>query len=109
MQHGDCYVEPLEKPLDRAALETATAAYLTVGGMGCPRCAMQVHNGLLRLDGVLLAGVSLEQGIAAAAYDAERVSPDDLVQAVAGAGNDGRHHYWAEVVTVMPATEALTA
>lgn len=107
IEHDNCYVEPLEKPLDEAALATAMAAYLAVRGMGCPRCALRVRNGLLGLEGVLLADVFLEQGLAAAAYDPQRVSLDDLVNAVAGAGNDGRHHYWAEVLTVIPATDAL--
>lgn len=109
MQHDDCHVEPLEKPVDEAALETAMAAYLAVGGMGCPRCALRVRNGLLSLDGVLLADVFLEAGIATAAYDPTRVRPKDLVQAVANAGNDGRHHYWAEVMAVLPALEALAS
>ncbi len=30
MEHDNCYVEPLEKPLDEAALTTAMAAYLAV-------------------------------------------------------------------------------
>lgn len=107
MQHDECHVEPLEKPLDEAALATAMAAYLAVGGMGCPRCALRVRNGLLSLEGVLLADVFLGQGLAAAAYDPRQVTPDDLVAAVAGAGNDGRHRYWAEVVAVMPARRAL--
>lgn len=123
MEHDKCHVEPLEKPLDEARLATAMAAYLAVRGMGCPRCALRVRNGLLRLEGVLLADVfpsassrqALEQGLAAAAYDPQRVNLDDLVNAVAGAGNpstgsghrDGRHRYWAEVLTVMPATHAL--
>ena len=107
MEHDNCHVEPLEKPVDETALATAMAAYLAVRGMGCPRCALRVRNGLLSLEGVLLADVFLEQGLAAAAYDPQRVNPDDLVNAVAGAGNDGRHRYWAAVLTVMPATDAL--
>ncbi|MFQ5344022.1 MAG: heavy-metal-associated domain-containing protein [Anaerolineae bacterium] len=115
MENDRCHVEPLDKPLDESKLATAMAAYLAVGGMGCPRCAQRVRNGLLGLEGVLLADVFLEQGLAAAAYDPQQLSPDDLVGAVAGAGNpsissghsDGRHHYWAELLAVMPATEAL--
>jgi copper chaperone CopZ len=106
-EHENCHVEPVNKPLDKEALASAEAAYLAVWGMGCPRCATRVRNGLLSLDGVLLADVFLDRGMAAAAYDPERVSPKDLVAAVAGAGNDGRHHYRAEIMTVMPASEAL--
>jgi copper chaperone CopZ len=108
MDHENCQVEPVEKPLDEAALADAMAAYLNVSGMGCPRCATRVRNGLLSLDGVLVVDVFLEQNVAAAAYDPQRVSPDDLVQAVANSGNDGRHHYQAEVAAVMAASEVLT-
>jgi copper chaperone CopZ len=109
MERDECYVEPLEKPLDEAALESAMAAYLAVGGMGCPRCALRVRNGLLSLEGVLLADVLLEDCVAVAAYDPNRVTPEDLVQAVANAGNDGRHHYWAQVMAVMPVADALAS
>ncbi len=107
MEHQECHVEPYEKPVDRDALQSAMVAYLAVGGMGCPRCAMRVRNALLRLDGVIVADVFLEHGMAAAAYDPNRVSPEDLVTAVGQAGNDGRHHYWAQVAAVMPASEVL--
>ena len=98
----NCQVEPLEKTLDQDALANAKAAYLAVYGMGCPRCAMRVRNGLLGLDGVLMAEVHLEKGIAAAAFDPNMVTPSDLVAAVVGAGNDGRHHYQAEFIKQEP-------
>lgn len=104
-EHENCHVEPVEKPLDRAALATAIVAYLAIGGMGCPRCAMRVRNGLLSLDGVLLADVFLEDGMAAVAYDLEQVFPADLVGAVAAAGSDDRHYYWARVMSLIPAVE----
>ena len=107
MEHHNCHVEPYEKPVDMDALRQSMVAYLAVGGMGCPRCAMRVQNALLRLEGVHLASVYLEHQMAAAAYDPDRVSPEDLIQAVAQAGNDGRHHYWARVLAIMPAREAL--
>lgn len=103
----NCHVDPIVKPVNQAALENAEAVYLAVQGMGCPRCAMRVQNGLLRLEGVLAAGVMLEQNAAAVAYDPERVQPADLVQAVSDAGNDGRHHYTAHVYAQMPARDAL--
>ena len=106
-KHENCHVEPLEKPLDRTMLSSAMAAYLAVWGMGCPRCAMRVRNGLLSLKDVLFAEVILEQGIAVVAYDPERVTPNDLLVAVESAGNDGRHHYMAKVVGRVPAAEAL--
>lgn len=69
---------------------------------------MRVRNGQLSLEGVLSAEVFLEQGIAIAAYDPERVTPDDLLLAVAAAGNDDRHHYWAREVGRVPAAQALS-
>ncbi|MBZ0294891.1 MAG: cation transporter [Anaerolineae bacterium] len=101
----NCHVDVLEKPIDREALATAQAAFLAVRGMGCPRCATRVHNGLLQLDGVLLVEVTLEIGLAAVAYDPAQVEPPDLVHAVAEAGNDGRHRYQAEVVKLVPAMD----
>jgi copper chaperone CopZ len=102
-EHTNCHVEPLEKPIDPVALQSATAVFLMVQGMGCPRCAMRVRNGLLGLDGVLAAEIFLAEGLAVVAYDPTRVEGGDLVAAVAAAGNDGRHHYQAQVVGQAPA------
>jgi copper chaperone CopZ len=102
-----CYVEPVAKPLDREALSSARAAYLAVSGMGCPNCAARVRNGLLSLEGVLLAEIQLEQGVAATAYDPQRVTVEDLIHAVSQSGNDGRHHYFARLLEEMPAEKAL--
>jgi copper chaperone CopZ len=106
-QTDHCHVEPVQKPLDPHALESADVAYLAVSGMGCPRCAMRVNNSLLNLDGVLLSEVILENGLAAVAYDRGRVTPADLVQAVSEAGNDGHHHYAARVFLQVSAREAI--
>ncbi len=106
-ENDNCQVDPLEKPLDRDALSTAMIAYLAVEGMGCPRCAMRVRNGLLGIDGVLLVEVELEQGIAAAAFDQNRVNTNDLLWAVAAAGNDGRHNYSAQLIDQVPAEVAI--
>lgn len=106
-EQKNCHVDPIEKPLDRDALSVATVAYLAVGGMGCPRCAMRVRNGLLSLDGVLLAEVHLEQGVAATAYDTNRVHPNELLWAVAAAGNDNHHNYSAKLIEQVPATQAI--
>lgn len=103
----NCHVDPVEKPLDKQALESAQAAILGVAGMGCPTCAMRVRNGLLQLDGVLLTQIFLEQGVAAVAFDDGRIAADALVAAVGAAGNDGRHHYVAHILHTMPANEAF--
>lgn len=104
---GDCHVEALQKPLDRDALAQAQAVYLAVSGMGCPRCATRVNNSLLRLDGVLVSEVVLEDCLAAVAYDPAVVTPSDLIEAVADAGNDDRHRYTARILAQMPASEVL--
>lgn len=106
-EQENCQVEALEKPVDEAIPAKTTAIYLAVRGLGCPRCALRVRNGLLSLDGVLRAVVFLKQGIAAAAYDPTRVSSDDLVMAVAAAGERSHHHYEATVLSQMPAARAL--
>jgi hypothetical protein len=49
---------------------------------------MRVRNGLLQLDGVLIAQILLEQGLAAV-------------------GAAGRHQYVAQILNMMPATEAF--
>lgn len=105
--HQECHVDPLEKPVDRIALRNAMAAYLTVEGMGCPRCATRVRNGLLSLTGVIVADVFLEDRLAAVAFDPGKVSPGELVGAVAYAGNDGRHSYRAVPVQVKPLAEGM--
>lgn len=107
-EHENCHVEPLEKPVDNTALQTAQAAFLGVYGMGCPRCAMRVRNGLLLQNGVLFADVDLTRSMAVVAFDPHQVIPDDLTTAVANAGNDGRHHYQAFVMQTMPAQEVFT-
>jgi copper chaperone CopZ len=106
-EQDNCYVEPLEKHLDEEPLSKATVAYLAVGGMGCPSCAMRVRNGLLGLDGVLLVEVQLERGIAAAAFDQNKINSNDLLRAVASAGNDGRHNYSAQLIQQIPAEVAI--
>lgn len=107
-EQDNCHVDPLEKPLDKSALSNAMIAYLAVGGMGCPRCATRVKNGLLGMDGVLLVEVQLEQGIAAAAFDQNIVNTNDLLLAVAAAGNDGRHNYSAQLLEQVPAKQVIS-
>jgi copper chaperone CopZ len=107
MSDQNCHVDPVEKPIDIEALRQSQAAYLAVWGMGCPTCATRVRNSLLNTDGVLLAEIYLEQRIAAVAFDDAQVSTVALVNAVAAAGNDGRHHYEAKLIRQMPAEKAL--
>jgi copper chaperone CopZ len=102
----NCHVDPVVKALDRAALDKSLTAVLAIDGMGCPRCAIRVRNGLLRLEGVVLVDVLLERGVAGVAYDPERVTPQALTEAVAAAGNDSHHVYRAEFIQNIPTAQA---
>lgn len=107
-EHENCHVEPLRKPLDREALASARVAFLTVAGMGCPNCGTRVHNALLRRDGVLYVDVSLARGMAAVAFRPEQMTTENLITAVASAGDETDHHYLARLLQTMPAREAFT-
>lgn len=94
----NCHVEPVEKAVTVQEIEEADRAFLAVGGMGCPNCAARVHNGLLALDGVYRADVSLEFAMADVLYDSQKISTDALIEAVRRAGNDGQHEYHAALI-----------
>lgn len=98
----ECHVEPFKKPATEKDLLESTTAYLSVSGMGCPRCAMRVQNGLLQKEGVFSAEVFLDQRLAKVAYDPNAVGKQELEQAVTGAGNDGKHHYQAMFMNEEP-------
>lgn len=93
-----CHVERVEKAVSLTKLEESTVAYLAVGGMGCPNCALRVRNGLLTLEGVYQAEVYLEDRIAEVTFDPQVNTVEDLVDAVIASGNDGKHRYWAQVL-----------
>jgi len=95
----NCYVEPIYKTTASAAqIQKADYATLVVWGMGCQNCVTRVRNSLLSLDGVFGVDVYLNMATAEVSYDSRKVSADALVNAVARAGNDGRHEYRAELV-----------
>ena len=71
---------------------------LAISGQGCVNCAARVRNGLIPLDGVHHAEIYLESGLVEVYFDGSKITQAMLVNAVAGAGNDGRHHYKAVVV-----------
>jgi len=105
--HENCHVEPIVKPLGEIDWTNAKGAYLDVAGMGCPSCATRVRNGLLQTPGVIMAHVFLDQALAVAVYDPKQVKPEELTEAVFNAGNDGKHHYRARIVTVIPAEKIM--
>ena len=95
----NCYVEPIYKnAVSDEERRKADSALLAVRGMGCENCATRVRNSLLSLDGVYGVDVYLNMATAEVSYDSKKVSVDALVNAVARAGNDGRHEYRAQLV-----------
>ena len=68
---------------------------LGVRGMGCPNCAARVRNRLLGLKGVTEADVDHFTGTADVEFNPNLVTIATLFDAVAQAGNDGRHRYQA--------------
>lgn len=105
MSDENCHVEPTIKPVDEEALAQSMTAVLAVDGMGCPRCAIRVRNGLLRVEGVVVADVVLDQGIAGVAYDPTRLAPADLVDAVANSGDGSHHVYSARFIQNVPSAQ----
>lgn len=93
-----CHVEPQEKVVVPEDWAEARIVALGVKGMGCHNCAARVRNGLLALDGVVSADVDWERGLAFVDYVPARTSIQDILSAVTAAGNDGMHHYGAQVL-----------
>ena len=96
---ANCHVEPIQKTALDHVIQNADRILLSISGMGCPNCATRVRNGLLSLDGVHDAEVLLNMRMAEVYFDEKKISAEMLVQAVAGAGNDGHHHYQAQAIT----------
>jgi copper chaperone CopZ len=95
----NCYVEPIYKnAVPAQQLQQADWATLAVSGMGCHNCATRVRNSLLSLEGVYGVDVYLNMALAEVAYARAKVLPGQLVDAVAQAGNDGRHEYRAQLI-----------
>lgn len=90
---GKCHVQPVERVVAPEELATTENLSLVVYGMGCPNCAMRVRNSLISLRGVVQADVDHFTGIANVTFNPSLVEAIDLADAVANAGNDGRHRY----------------
>ena len=93
-----CNVRAIEKPVDEAALRNSAAALLRVDGMGCVGCATRVRNGLLKVPGVLAAKVELAEGLVRVNFDSGRTPVQDLLDAVADAGDGSHHEYRATLL-----------
>ncbi|WP_254538732.1 heavy metal translocating P-type ATPase [Halomarina litorea] len=59
---------------------------LTVPEMDCPSCAQKVDKSLQRVDGISEAMLQPTTGTATVRYDPERVSDEDVIAAIEGAG-----------------------
>jgi copper chaperone CopZ len=95
----NCYVEPVYKTAVSAQqLQQADRATLAIWGMGCQNCVTRVRNSLLATEGVYGVDVYLNMALAEVMYDSKRVLPKQLLEAVAQAGNDGRHEYRARLL-----------
>lgn len=57
-----------------------------VRGMTCGGCSMRVQHVLGKLDGIGKVEVSLNPGAATVAMDPDRVTPDQIVAAIARVG-----------------------
>jgi copper chaperone CopZ len=95
----NCCVEPVYKTAVSAQqLQQADRATLAIWGMGCQNCVTRVRNSLLAVEGVYGVDVYLNMALAEVMYDSKQVLPKQLVEAVAQAGNDGRHEYRAQLL-----------
>lgn len=94
----NCHVEPVEKAVTLQQIQAANRAILSIGGMGCPSCAIRVRNSLIAVEGVYRADVYLEYNVADVSYDRRAVSTNALTEAVRRAGSDGQHDYFALVI-----------
>lgn len=90
-----CHVDPIEKTATAEELESTTTAYLAISGMGCPRCAMRVRNSLFTVHGISDATIDHLTGMGKVVFAPGLTSISAIVEAVARAGNDGQHKYWA--------------
>jgi copper chaperone CopZ len=88
-----CHVAPIEKIVSSEEQETTTTISLAVSGMGCSNCAVRVHNGLLALKGVVHVNVSHITATVEMVFNPTILTVFDFADAVANAGNDGRHRY----------------
>ncbi len=92
-----CCVRPIEPKSAPHGLVTA-GIRLVIAGMGCPNCAIRVRNALLSVDGVAEAQVSLVPSVSRVLYDGERVTTEQLIAAVAYAGQGTHHEYCARTM-----------
>lgn len=93
-----CYVTPTTQPASADEINDARMATLAIWGMGCRNCGTRAQNALLALEGVVSAAVDWERGLAYVDYVPTKTNLHALILAVAGAGDDERHNYRAEII-----------
>lgn len=91
----NCEVKPLHKKVTAGEYQKTRLALLAVTGMGCSNCAARVRNSLIALYGVTNVMVDHITGNAQVTFNPDLVAFPKLIEAVAQAGNDGRHTYRA--------------
>jgi len=96
---ANCQVSRIEKAATKEELAVTQTVRLGVSGMGCPNCAARVRNGLISLAGVVEAVVDHVTGTAGVIFNPQLVSVEDMLTAVARAGNDGKHNYRAALLS----------
>lgn len=95
-ENHNCHVDPISKDMTEAELDHITYALLAVSGMHCPNCSIRVRNSLLRLKGVVDVRANHLTDSAAVLYNPNITSVENLIQAVAQAGDGSRHKYLAQ-------------
>lgn len=107
MSHNNCHVVPVEKTATAEELENTQHLILMVQGMGCVNCAMRVRNSLFALKGVAQVEVSHFTAAANIRFNPDLVTLKQLFEAIANAGNDGRHVYKAVAVLTPESAASL--
>lgn len=100
MQHAtECHVEPVAERANSQARARSTVQYLSVAGMGCPKCANRVRNTLLGRPGVVDVEVDVAAGLATVWYEKAGVTVGEMVDLVAASGRGTHHRYLAVPIT----------
>ncbi len=76
----------MSAPTSPSKTPSAATVRLRIGGMTCQGCVGSVERGLLAVPGVARADVDLTEGAATVNFDAQRVTREQLTEAVRGAG-----------------------
>ncbi len=93
----NCHVDEYRKEV--RAKTCKKPRWLTgCGRHGLPAMRAARSDGLNRLDGVFEASVYLENAVAEVYYDPNQVKVQDMVNAVASAGDAQKHRYRAQVI-----------